>query len=213
MSERLHLIGIGGIGMSALARILHARGLRVSGSDAHASLILEELQAEGVTVSVGHQAAQVDGADRVVKSDAIRDDNPEVVRARQLGLPLLRRSELLAELTRGYRTIAVSGTHGKTTVTAMLGHILMEAGLDPTVVVGGEYRPFGGNARVGKGEWMVVEACEAYESFLDLRPEIAVVTNIEADHLDHHGTEEHLRGSFVQFLSQVAGQRSRRPVL
>ena len=146
MSERLHLIGIGGIGMSALARILRARGVRVSGSDALASPMLERLQALGADTAVGHRAAQVEGADRVIVSDAIHEDNPELVRARQLGLPVQRRSELLAELTVGYRTLAISGTHGKTTVTAMIGHILLEAGLDPTVVLGGEYGPFGGNA-------------------------------------------------------------------
>jgi UDP-N-acetylmuramate--alanine ligase len=200
---RTHFIGIGGIGMSALARLLLARGLAVSGSDAQASHLTALLGAEGADVTIGHRGELVEGAARVIVSDAIAGDNPEVRRARELGLRLQRRSELLAELAADHRLIAVSGTHGKTTVTAMIGQILAEAGLDPTVVLGGEYEPFGGNARIGRGEWMVAEACEAYESFLDLRPEIAVVTNIEADHLDHHKTEAHLRASFAQFLSLV----------
>jgi UDP-N-acetylmuramate--alanine ligase len=200
---RTHFVGIGGIGMSALARLLLARGLAVSGSDMQASHLTALLGAEGAEVTIGHRADLVEGAARVIVSDAIGGDNPELRRARELGLPLQRRSELLAELAGEHRLIAVSGTHGKTTVTAMIGQILAEADFDPTVVLGGEYEPFGGNARIGRGEWMVAEACEAYESFLDLRPEIAVVTNIEADHLDHHKTEAHLRASFAQFLSLV----------
>jgi len=203
MSERVHLIGIGGVGMSALAQLLCARGLRVSGSDMQPSPVLARLRAQGAEVAVGHRAAQVEGADRVVISDAIKEDNPELARARELGLRVQRRSEALAELAREYRVIAVSGTHGKTTLTAMLGHILVEAGLRPTVLLGGDYSPFGGNAVVGDSKWMVLEACEAYESFLDLSPEIAVVTNIEPDHLDHHGTEQHLRESFARFLSHL----------
>ncbi len=189
--------------MSALAQILLARGEAVSGSDLIETGMTERLSALGVSVSIGHEAANVSGADRVVVSDAVHEDNPELQRARELGLPIQRRSQLLAELMEDKRGLAVAGTHGKTTVTAMIGLALLEAGLDPTIVLGGEYGPIGGNARAGGGEWFVVEACEAYESFLDLRPEIAVVTNIEPDHLDHHGTEEHLRASFGQFLQHV----------
>ncbi|HUU53367.1 MAG TPA: UDP-N-acetylmuramate--L-alanine ligase [Armatimonadota bacterium] len=208
MKLRLHMIGIGGIGMSALAQILLARGFEVSGSDVQASEMTARLAAQGARVSIGHRAENVAGSARVVISDAIHSDNPELRRARELELPVQRRSELLAELMAGCRGIAVSGTHGKTTVTAMIGAILAEGGLDPSVVLGGEFAPLGGNARVGRGDWFVTEACEAYESFLDLRPEIAVVTNIEADHLDHHKTERHLRGSFVQFLEGVAPEGS-----
>ena len=203
MTSRFHFIGIGGIGMSALAQILLARGRAVSGSDLAESEITARLLSLGAQVSIGHRAENVDGAERVIVSDAIHEGNPELERARELRIPTQKRSELLGELIAGSRGIAVSGTHGKTTVTAMIGLILVEAGLDPTIVLGGEYEAIGGNARVGRGEWLVAEACEAYESFLDLRPEIAVVTNIEPDHLDHHGTEEHLRQSFAQFLDRV----------
>jgi UDP-N-acetylmuramate--alanine ligase len=203
MTGRLHFVGIGGIGMSALAQILHARGWRISGSDAQASPIVDRLRGLGLDVTVGHRADLVEGAARVVLTDAVKEDNPEWQRALALGLPVQRRSELLAEVAAGHRLIAVSGTHGKTTVTAMVSAVLVAGGLDPTVVLGGDYAPFGGNARVGVSDWMVVEACEAYESFLDLHAEIALVTNIEPDHLDHHGTEAHLRASFARFLSQV----------
>ena len=208
MKPRVHMIGIGGIGMSALAQILLARGFEVSGSDAQASEMTAKLAAQGARVSIGHRGENVAGSARVIVSDAIRSDNPERMRARELELPVQRRSELLAELMAGARGIAVSGTHGKTTVTAMVGAILVEAGLDPSVVLGGEFAPLGGNARMGRGDWFVAEACEAYESFLDLRPEVAVVTNVEPEHLDHHGTEQHLRESFVQFLGGVAPEGS-----
>lgn len=203
MTSRFHFVGIGGIGMSALAQILLARGQAVSGSDLVESEMTARLSALGARVSIGHQRENVAGADRVVISDAVHEDNPELRRARELDIPVQRRSELLAELASERRGVAVAGTHGKTTVTAMIGLVLVEAGLDPTIVVGGEYDRIGGNARAGSGEWFVVEACEAYESFLDLRPAIAVVTNIEPDHLDHHGTEEHLRQSFARFLERV----------
>lgn len=203
MSGRTHLIGIGGIGMSALAKLLLARREAVSGSDVAASSLTEELRRLGAQVTIGHRAELVEGAARAVYSDAVHDDNPELRRARQIGLPTLRRSQLLAELMEGRRGIAISGTHGKTTVAAMVGLILTEAGMDPTVVLGGEYAPLGGNARVGSGAWMVVEACEAYESYLDLSPEVAVITNIDPDHLDHHGTEARLRASFSRFLDRI----------
>lgn len=203
MSERLHFVGVGGIGMSALAQISLARGARVSGSDAHESPLTRRLRALGAKVSVGHRGDLVEGADRVIVSDAIRPDNPELTRARELGLPVLRRSALLGEMMDAGRGIAISGTHGKTTVTAMVGAILHEGGLDPTVALGGSYAPLGGNARAGAGEWLVAEACEAYESYLDLRPEIAAVTNVEAEHLDHHGTEAGLRASFRRFLERL----------
>ncbi len=203
MSKRVHFIGIGGIGMSALAQILLAREVPVSGSDVQASDLTARLATLGAKITIGHKAESVTGAARVIISDAIRDDNVELKKAKQLGLPITKRSKLLAELMSPNRGIAISGTHGKTTVTAMIGLILVEAGLDPTVELGGEYVGLGGNARVGKGEWFVAEACEAYESFLDLQPEIAVITNIEPDHLDHHKTLAHLRGSFVEFLHRV----------
>lgn len=203
MSERVHLVGIGGISMSGLAKLLLARGVTVSGSDAQASSMTADLAARGAAVTIGHRADLVEGADRVVSSDAIHEDNPELRRARELGLPVQRRSQVFGELMAERRGIAVSGTHGKTTVTAMIGLILVEAGMDPTVALGGEYAPLDGNLRIGRGDWMVLEACEAYESYLDLRPEIALVTNIEPDHLDHHKTEARLRESFAQFLGLI----------
>jgi UDP-N-acetylmuramate--alanine ligase len=203
MTSRYHFIGIGGIGMSALAQILLARGRAVSGSDLTESEMTTRLSSLGARVSIGHRAENVEGAGRVIVSDAIHQDNPELARARQLGLRIQKRSELLGELMAESRGLAVSGTHGKTTVTAMIGLVLVEAGLDPTIVLGGEHDAIGGNARAGGGDWFVAEACEAYESFLDLRPEVAVVTNIEPDHLDHHGTVEHLRQSFARFLDRV----------
>ncbi|MFB3881599.1 MAG: UDP-N-acetylmuramate--L-alanine ligase [Armatimonadota bacterium] len=203
IKERLHFIGIGGIGMSALAQIVLARGAAVSGSDIQESEITARLSDLGAAVTIGHTAASVDGSTRVIVSDAIDEGNPELLRARELGIPIQRRSQLLAELMSLHRGIAVAGTHGKTTVTAMIGLVLVEAGLDPTIELGGEYAPIGGNGRAGRGDWFLAEACEAYESFLDLRPEIALITNIEPDHLDHHGTLEHLRDSFARFLAQV----------
>jgi len=204
MSDRVHFVGIGGIGMSALAELLLARGVCVSGSDAQESEMTARLRELGAGVSIGHRAEMVEGAGRVVFSDAVQEGNVELVRARSLGLGVLRRSQLLGELMAEKRGIAVAGTHGKTTVTAMVGTILVEAGMDPTVVLGGRYGPLGGNARAGKGEWLVAEACEAYESYLDVSPEMAVITNIEPDHLDHHKTEQRLRESFRQFAARVA---------
>ena len=202
--SRVHFIGIGGIGMSALAEIALARGSKVSGSDLHSSPLVARLQGLGAEVRVGEHRAENEGeASRVVVSDAVRPDNPELALARERGIPVLRRSQYLAELMSGHRGLAVSGTHGKTTTTAMIATILVEAGMDPTVALGGEYAPLGGNARIGKGEWMVVEACEAFNSHLDLAPEIAVVTNIEAEHLDYHKTEAALRGSFAAFLGRI----------
>jgi UDP-N-acetylmuramate--alanine ligase len=206
MKPRIHMVGIGGIGMSALAQILLERGEAVSGSDAHDSEMLQRLCGLGARVAIGHRRELVRGADRVVVSDAVPADNPEIEAARELGIPVQRRSQLLAQLMRGARGIGVSGTHGKTTVTAMIGEILTKAGLDPTVALGGEYPPFGGNARVGRGEWFVAEACEAYASFLDLRPDVAVVTNIEPEHLDYHKTGDRLRSAFVQFLERTPEQ-------
>ena len=200
--RRYHFVGIGGIGMSAIAQILLARGMRVSGSDARASALLERLGTLGAEVAVGHAAAHVQAGDVVVLSDAIKADNPEWRQAQALGVPIIKRADLLGLLVNGSRGVAVSGTHGKTTTSGMLALIFLEAGFDPTCVLGGELTQLGGNAR-GGGELTLVEACEAYNSFLDLYPEAALITNIEIDHLDFHGTPEHLYESFRQFLRQV----------
>lgn len=198
-----HLMGIGGIGMSALAQALAASGERLSGCDLHASALTAKLEGLGIAFREGHSPAHLDAVERLVVSDAIKPDNPELVRAQELGLPVSRRSQLVGELMARRRGIAVAGTHGKTTTTAMIGFILAQAGLDPTVLIGGELPAFGGNARIGAGDLFVAEACEAYESFLDLEPDIALITNIEAEHLDHHGTERALIESFARFVANV----------
>ncbi len=200
---RAHFIGLGGISMSGLAQALLARGWQVSGSDLAESDALAHLRQLGARVFLGHAADNVIGADLVIYSDAIAPDNPELLSARARGIPLVRRSSLLGQLAADLRTIAISGTHGKTTTTAMIAAILSHAGLSPTMFLGGEYPPLGGNACLGRGEWAVVEACEAFSSFLDLSPEIAVLTNIEPEHLDYHGSEEALRASFLEFLRRL----------
>jgi len=201
-SHRYHFVAIGGIGMSAIAQILLARGFRVSGSDAKASPMLERLRALGAEVHVGHDAAHIQAGDVVVLSDAIKPENPEWLRAKELSLQIVKRADLLGYLANQGHGVAVSGTHGKTTTSGMLAMILLEAGMDPSCVLGGELSVLGGNARSG-GALMLVEACEAYNAFLNLQAEAAIVTNIEVDHLDFHGTPEHLFESFRQFLRQV----------
>jgi len=201
--QRVHFVGVGGIGMSGLAQILLSAGAQVSGSDKVPSHITEALARRGARVFAGHAAEHAAGAELVVVSDAVkRDRNPEVAWALAHGVPVLRRSEFVGQLTAGMRTVAVAGTHGKTTTAAMLTHILRSAGLNPTFLLGGEVPGLGGNAGLGGDLW-VVEACEAYESYLDLRPALAVITNIETDHLDHHGGPEHLHESFRRFAGHV----------
>jgi UDP-N-acetylmuramate--alanine ligase len=200
--RRYHFVGIGGIGMSAIAQILLSRHFRVSGSDAKDSPLLERLRTLGAEVFVGHDAGHVRPDDIVILSDAINADNPEWAQAREWRLPIYKRADVLGSLSNVGRGVAVSGTHGKTTTSGMLALILVEAGMDPTCVLGGELAPLGGNARAG-GDLVLVEACEAFNSFLDLRPRAAIVTNIDVDHLSFHGTPEHLYESFRQFLRQV----------
>ncbi len=199
----MHFIGISGIGMSALARILLQRGLRVSGSTDRATALTEALAVEGARVAVGHAAANLDGAGTVVVSSAIARDNPEYAAARERELPILHRGALLAELMAGRRGIAVGGTHGKTTTTAMIARTLESGGLDPTVVIGGERIDTGSNARDGRGAWFVSEADESDLSFLDLRPEIAVVTNIENDHISSDAELPRLVAAFESFARSV----------
>ena len=199
----VHFIGISGIGMSALARILLQRGCTVSGSSDRATPLTALLQAEGATIAIGHAARNVDGAQTVVVSSAIVAGNPEVVAARERGLEIVRRGTLLAQLMHARRGIAIAGTHGKTTTTAMLAAVLEAGGLDPTVVVGGERVDTATNARDGKGEWFLAESDESDGSFLDLRPEIGVVTNVENDHVASAEEFERMRASFTGFLSGV----------
>jgi len=200
---RLHFIGIGGIGMSGIAEILVRQGFVVSGSDLSTSEVTRHLESLGVMVHQGHDPSNVVGAEAVVYSSAVGEDNPERAHAKELGIPVIRRAEMLAELMRMKTGIAVAGTHGKTTTTSLLGTVLTSAGLDPTVIVGGMVRDMDTNARLGSGEWMVVEADEYDRSFLKLTPSIAVLTTVEAEHLDTYGTIENLRDAFVSFANMV----------
>ena len=200
---RIHFVGIGGIGMSGIAELLLNLGYRVSGSDLKDSDITERLATLGGLIHVGHHAAQVVGADVVVTSSAVRRDNPEVLAARQSAIPVIARAEMLAELMRLKSGIAVAGSHGKTTTTSLVAHVLAAANLDPTLVVGGRVGALGTNAKLGKGDWMVVEADESDGSFLRLSHAIAVVTNIDPEHLDHYGDLAHLRSAFVEFINRV----------
>ena len=206
MTEKLryHLIGIGGSGMSAIAHILHGRGEVVTGSDRQENDATRRLRAAGVKVSIGHDAANVNGADVVVYTPAIAKDNPEAMEADRRGIPLLERPAMLGRLMEPYQhRIAVSGTHGKTTTTSMINMILDRAGMDASALIGGDLKSLGGNARLGTASIILTEACEAFGSFLHLHPSIAVITNIDADHLDHYGTIENIEDSFRQFVGQV----------
>ncbi len=201
--RHVHFVGIGGIGMSALARHLLATGHVVSGSDATPGEQGAALGQLGAVVHAGHAAEYLNGADLVVVTSAARGDNPEVVAARTKGVPVIKRAQLLAEILNPVRGIAVAGTHGKTTTSALLGHILLESGLDPTILIGGISTSLGSNARVGGSDLVVAEADEYDRSFLYLHPSIAVITNVEAEHLDIYGTEEGVRNAFTAFASQV----------
>jgi UDP-N-acetylmuramate--alanine ligase len=200
----VHIIGIGGIGMSAIAEIMAARGLAVQGSDQKDGANLRRLSAKGIKVFAGHDAANLSGAKTVVISTAVKEANPELQAARALGMPVFNRAEALGALMRGYRTISITGSHGKTTTTAMTGWMMEKAGLDPTVLVGGVLRAWGSNARVGSSPWMVVEADESDGTFIKLPTEIGVVTNIDPEHLDYYGTEDALHEAFLTFFRQLS---------
>jgi UDP-N-acetylmuramate--alanine ligase len=202
---RVHFVGIGGAGMSGIARVLLARGTAVSGSDAKDSLAVATLRALGADVHVGHDAANVDGADIVVVSTAIRETNPELVAARAAGIPVQRRADALAELLIGHRAVAVAGTHGKTSTTSMLTVAAQHCGVDPSFAIGGDLNEAGSNAHHGSGDLFVVEADESDGSFLVYQPDAAIVTNVEADHLDHHGTAEAYEQVFREFVATVTG--------
>lgn len=206
LTMRFHFVGIGGAGMSALARWLRHKGVAVSGSDIVESPTLDALRTLGADAYAPHDPQRMEQPDWVIVSDAIHPDNPEVIEALRREIPIWRRSQLLGWLLRGYRVIAIAGTHGKSTTTAMTAAILEAAGYDPVVLIGADVplpAPWQGNLRLGEGDWAVVEACEAYDSFHDLQPHIALITNIEADHLDYHGTFERLLKSFVNFAKRV----------
>jgi len=200
---RVHIIGIGGIGMSAIAEIMAARGLEVQGSDQKDGANLRRLSSKGIQVFVGQCAENLEGAATVVISTAVKDTNPELKAAREKGLPVFSRADMLAALMKGYRTISITGSHGKTTTTAMTGWMMVQAGLDPTVLVGGVVRAWGSNARIGSSRWMVVEADESDGTFIRLPTEIGVVTNIDPEHLDYYGTEAVLHEAFLTFFRQI----------
>ncbi len=199
----VHFVGIGGIGMSGIAEIMLRIGYTVQGSDAKASANTERLAELGATIFVGHDAAHVEGASAVVFSTAVKADNPELTAARARGLPLVRRAEMLAELMRLQFSVAVGGTHGKTTTTSMIAALLDAGGLDPTVVNGGIINAYGTNAKVGEGDWIVVEADESDGSFLRLKSTVAVVTNIDPEHLDHYGDFDGVRRAFRDFVENI----------
>ncbi|GAB2863188.1 UDP-N-acetylmuramate--L-alanine ligase [Lentzea nigeriaca] len=205
--ERVHLVGIGGAGMSGIARILLARGAQVSGSDAKDSRTVLALRAQGARIAVGHDAANIDqlvgGPTEVVVSTAIKDSNPEYATARERGITVLRRAEALAALMEDHRVVCVAGTHGKTSTTSMLTVALQHCRLDPSFAIGGDLNESGANAHQGTGGVFVAEADESDGSFLFFSPSVAVVTNVEADHLDHHGTVEAYTAVFDSFLERI----------
>ena len=199
----VHFIGIGGIGMSGIAEVLHNLGHRVQGSDQSDSANVQRLRAKGIDVFVGHKAENLGDAEVVVVSTAIKKNNPELIAAREKLLPVVRRAEMLAELMRFRNAIAIGGTHGKTTTTSMVAALLEAGGLDPTVINGGIINAYGTNARMGEGEWMVVEADESDGTFLKLPADVAIVTNIDPEHLDHYGNFDAVRAAFKQFVENV----------
>jgi UDP-N-acetylmuramate--alanine ligase len=199
----VHFIGIGGIGMSGIAEVLNNLGYRVQGSDQADGANVQRLRDKGIACFVGHKPENLGEAEVVVVSTAIKKNNPELVAAREKLLPIVRRAEMLAELMRFRNAIAIGGTHGKTTTTSMVATLLDAGGLDPTVVNGGIINAYGTNARMGEGEWMVVEADESDGTFLKLPAEIAIVTNIDPEHLDHYGSFDKVREAFRQFVENV----------
>ncbi|KQV28329.1 UDP-N-acetylmuramate--alanine ligase [Rhizobium sp. Root1203] len=199
----VHFIGIGGIGMSGIAEVLHNLGHRVQGSDQADSANVQRLRDKGIEVFVGHKAENLGDAEVVVVSTAIKKSNPELAAAREKLLPVVRRAEMLAELMRFRNAIAIGGTHGKTTTTSLVATLLEAGGLDPTVINGGIINAYGTNARMGEGEWMVVEADESDGTFLKLPADVAVITNIDPEHLDHYGSFDAVRAAFRQFVENV----------
>ncbi len=201
---RVHFVGIGGVGMSGIAEVLCTLGYQVSGSDNADNAVTKRLASLGATISKGHAAANVLDADCIVVSSAIKPDNPELLEARAQRIPIVPRAEMLAELMRFRRGIAVAGTHGKTTTTSLLASVLAEGGLDPTFVIGGQLLAAGANARLGGGQWLVAEADESDGSFLRLNPAVAIVTNIDADHLENYGGDfARVKAAFSEFLHRL----------
>jgi UDP-N-acetylmuramate--alanine ligase len=202
-NEQIHFVGIGGIGMSGIAEVLLNLGYRITGSDAKETEITRRLSQLGCRITYAHQRENVQGADVVVISSAIKGGNPEIQEAKAQMIPVIPRAEMLAELMRMKYGIAIAGTHGKTTTTSMTATVLAHAGLDPTMVIGGRLNSLGSNARLGEGEFLVAEADESDGSFLTLSPTIAIVTNIDPEHLDYYDDVEHLKRTFVEFINKV----------
>lgn len=202
--KQIHCIGIGGIGLSAIAEILLSRGYRITGSDMKESEITDKLIEDGAHIFLGHREKNVEGADLVVYSSAVSFDNPELVRAKELNIPAITRAEMLGHLMREYKnSIAISGTHGKTTTTSMVSLILDKSEMKPTILVGGNLLDIGGNVKVGEGDYFVTEACEYMDSFLSLCPRIEVILNIDSDHLDYFKDIDHIVNSFERFARLV----------
>jgi len=199
----IHFIGIGGIGMSGIAEVMHNLGYQVQGSDIAESYVVEGLRKRGIKVAIGHAAENVEGVAVVVTSTAVKRGNPEVEAALAHRIPIVRRAEMLAELMRLKSTVAIAGTHGKTTTTSLVAALLDAGGIDPTVINGGIINNYGSNARLGASDWMVVEADESDGSFLRLDGTIAVVTNIDPEHLDHYGSFDAIKAAFVEFIENV----------
>jgi UDP-N-acetylmuramate--alanine ligase len=199
----IHFVGIGGIGMSGIAEVMHQLGYKVQGSDVTEGYVVEKLRNEGIPVAIGHSPDNLGDAAVVVCSTAIKENNPEIQAAAERRLPRVRRAEMLAELMRMQKTVAVAGTHGKTTTTSMIAALLDSGGLDPTVINGGIINRYGSNARLGKSEWWVIEADESDGSFLRLDGTIAVVTNIDPEHLEHYGSFDAVKDAFVEFVENV----------
>ncbi|KAF1682858.1 UDP-N-acetylmuramate--L-alanine ligase [Veillonella sp. R32] len=204
--HKIHLIGIAGSGMRAIANILISQGFDVSGSDIQESAVTERFRKMGATIHIGHNAAYVKGVDAVVRSTAIHADNPELMAAEAQHIPILHRSDIVKAVLDITKGIAVAGAHGKTTTTSMLGQIFVEAGLDPTVIIGGEVDYLGGSSQWGRGEYSIAEADESDGSFLKLNPHEIVITNIENDHMDHYGTMENLLTAFAEFVGKLPAQ-------
>jgi UDP-N-acetylmuramate--alanine ligase len=203
-NKKVHFIGIGGISMSGLAEILLENGYKVSGSDAKASNMTDKLSHQGAEIFIGQSADNIKDADLVVYTAAISEDNPELIRAKELALPLMDRAEFLGYVMKGHKyNLTISGTHGKTTTTSMISHIFLQANLDPTILVGGELDIINGNVRTGKSDYFIAEACEYKASFLKFFPYIGVILNIEADHLDFYRDIYHIKDTFIEFTKLI----------
>lgn len=201
--QPIHIVGIGGIGMSAIAEVLHSRGIHVRGSDLKDSVNTRRLAAKGIAVDIGHRPENVEGAGVVVLSSAVKAGNPELMVANAAGMTVWSRADMLAQLMSDYKTVSVTGTHGKTTTTSMIAWIFEQAGLDPTVITGGIINDWGTNARIGDGEWFIVEADESDETFVKLPTRIGVVTNIDPEHLDYYGSVEAMYDAYKRFFAGI----------